>query len=161
MKAVLQRVSRASVTVEDQIIGRIDRGLVILLGVAQGDDEASAQLLAKKIAGLRIFADAQSKFNLSLLEAGGQALVVSQFTLLADARKGRRPSFDHAAPPAAAELLVDRFCQLLRDEGVPVEAGRFGAHMAVEIHNDGPVTIILDSLDLQRPRRSRVADPPG
>jgi len=154
LKAVLQRVSRARVTAEGRVLGEISRGLVILLGVAQGDGEADARLLATKTANLRIFADAQSKFNLSLLEVGGKALVVSQFTLLASARRGRRPSFDEAAPPELAETLVDRFCQLLRDGGVPIETGLFGAHMEVEIHNDGPVTIVLDSVELTKSRRS-------
>lgn len=154
MKAVLQRVSRARVTAEGRVLGEISRGLVILLGVARGDGEADAHLLATKTANLRLFADAQSKFNLSLLEVGGQALVVSQFTLLASALRGRRPSFDEAAPPELAETLVDRFCQALRDEGAPTETGLFGAHMEVEIHNDGPVTIVLDSVELTKPRRS-------
>ena len=154
MKAVLQRVSRGRVTVEGRVLGEIDRGLVILLGVARGDVEADAHLLAAKTANLRVFPDAQSRFNLSLLEVGGRALVVSQFTLLADARRGRRPSFDEAAAPHEAEALVDCFCQSLRDEGVPVETGLFGAHMEVEIHNDGPVTIVLDSSELTKPRRS-------
>lgn len=154
MKAVLQRVSEASVAVGGQVIGQTGKGLVVLLGVARGDEEGDAHILATKTANLRIFADAESKFNLSILEAGGRALVISQFTLLADARRGRRPSFDQAAAPEMAETLVDRFCQSLRHEGVPVETGRFGAHMQVEIHNDGPVTIVLDSKELIKPRRS-------
>lgn len=154
MKAVLQRVTEARVTSEGQVLGEIGRGIVVLLGVAQGDEESDARILAAKTANLRVLADAQSKFNLSILESGGQALVISQFTLIADARRGRRPSFDQAAAPDVAEALVDRFCQFLRDEGVPVQIGRFGAHMQVDIHNDGPVTIVLDTNDLKKPRRS-------
>lgn len=159
MKAVLQRVSRARVTAQGRALGEIEQGLVILLGVAQGDQEADAETLARKAANLRVFADAQGKFNLSLLEVSGKALVISQFTLLADARRGRRPSFDGAAGLELAETLVDRFCEFLRQEGVPVETGRFGAHMEVEIHNDGPVTIVLDSKELTRPRRSHDRQP--
>ena len=154
MKAVLQRVSQARVTAEDQVLGQIGKGLLVLLGVAQGDEDEDARILALKTANLRIFSDAQSKFNLSLLEADGQALVISQFTLLADSRRGRRPSFDKAAAPEIAETLVDRYAQFLREEGVSVETGRFGAHMLVEIHNDGPVTIVLDTRELTKPRRS-------
>ncbi len=154
MKAVLQRVSQARVTAEDQVLGQIGKGLLVLLGVAQGDEDEDARILALKTANLRIFSDAQSKFNLSLLEADGQALVISQFTLLADSRRGRRPSFDKAAAPEIAETLVDRYAQFLREEGVSVENGRFGAHMLVEIHNDGPVTIVLDTRELTKPRRS-------
>ncbi|MDP2728415.1 MAG: D-aminoacyl-tRNA deacylase [Dehalococcoidia bacterium] len=153
MKAVLQRVSRASVTAENVVLGEIGCGLVILLGIAQGDEEADARILARKTADLRIFSDAQSKFNLSLREVGGKVLVISQFTILADARRGRRPSFEEAAGPELAEALVDRFCQFMREERIPVETGRFGAHMEVEIHNDGPVTIVLDSKELTKPRR--------
>lgn len=139
---------------EGRVLGEIGRGLLVLLGVAQADEEADARLLARKTAKLRIFADAQNKFNLSLLDVGGEALVVSQFTLLADAHRGRRPSFEAAAPPEAGRTLVDRYCQFLREEGVPVKTGLFGAHMEVEIHNDGPVTIVLDSKELARPRRT-------
>ncbi|OQY21512.1 MAG: D-tyrosyl-tRNA(Tyr) deacylase [Anaerolineaceae bacterium 4572_32.1] len=144
MRAVLQRVSRASVTVEGRIVGRIDQGLMILLGVKTGDTEAEAGWLARKIAGLRIFSDAEGKFNLSVRDAGGSALVVSQFTLYGDARKGRRPSFIAAARPEVAEPLVERFVEFLRAEGVSAETGVFGAIMQVEIHNDGPVTLILE-----------------
>lgn len=154
MKAVLQRVSRSSVVTGGQVVGDIGEGLLILLGVARGDEAADARTLAAKTANLRIFADPQGKFNRSLVETGGQALVVSQFTLLGDARRGRRPSFDNAAAPDLAESLVDLFCQFLREERIPVETGRFGAHMQVEIHNDGPVTILLDSKDLIKARRS-------
>lgn len=154
MKAVLQRVSHARVTSEGRNLGEIGRGLVVFLGVAKGDEEGDARLLATKMANLRIFADTQGKFNLSLVEVAGQALVVSQFTLLAKTRRGRRPSFDDASPPEVAEVLVDRFCQFLRDEGIPVETGLFGAHMEVDLINDGPVTIILDSVEITNPRRS-------
>lgn len=153
MKAVIQRVTKASVSVGDETVGRIGPGLIVLLGVAQGDTAAEARRLAEKTAGLRIFSDAEGRFNLSLLDTGGEALVVSQFTLLADTRKGRRPSFIGAAPPEEAEPLVGEYENALRRLGVRVAGGRFGAHMQVEILNDGPVTIILDSADLERPRR--------
>ncbi len=145
MRAVLQRVSRASVTVDGEVVGQIGRGFVILVGVTHGDGEAQAAWLARKIGGLRVFEDEVGKFNRSLLDVGGSALVVSQFTLYADARKGRRPSFTDAAPPDVAEPLIERFCELLRGHGVPVQTGVFAAKMLVEIHNDGPVTIILDT----------------
>lgn len=144
MRVVIQRVTRASVSVEDQVIGAIGPGLVILLGVAHGDGEAEARWLADKIVNLRIFRDEDGKFNLSALDVGGEALVISQFTLLGDARRGRRPGFTDAAPPEVAEPLVDLFADLVRQQGVRVATGRFGAHMLVEIHNDGPVTLVLD-----------------
>jgi len=144
MRAIVQRVSKASVSVEGKITGSIGRGLVVLLGVTHDDSEEEARFLANKIANLRIFADAQGKFNLSALEVGGEALVVSQFTLYGDARKGRRPSFTEAAPPEIAEPLVEKLVTFLEEEGLHVETGIFGAMMMVEIHNDGPVTIILD-----------------
>lgn len=147
MKALVQRVSRASVAVGGERLGEIGPGLVVLLGVAEGDGEADAQHLAQKAANLRIFADDAGKFNRSLLEVEGEMLVVSQFTLLADARKGRRPSFTAAAPPQQAEALVGRFVEMVRGFGVRAVTGRFGAHMLVEIHNDGPVTLMLDSKD--------------
>jgi D-tyrosyl-tRNA(Tyr) deacylase len=153
LKAVIQRVTKASVSVGDETVGSIGSGLVVLLGVAQGDTAAEARRLAEKTAGLRIFSDAQGRFNLSLLDTGGEALVVSQFTLLADTRKGRRPSFTGAAPPEEAEPLVGEYEDALQRLGVRVAGGRFGAHMRVEILNDGPVTIILDSAELERPRR--------
>jgi D-tyrosyl-tRNA(Tyr) deacylase len=144
VKAVVQRVTQGKVSVDDQTVGQIQCGLVILLGIGQGDGEEEAQWMANKIANLRIFADEEGKFNRSILDIGGQVLLVSQFTLYGDTRKGRRPSFTEAAPPEVAEPLVDRVAQLLARNGVPVECGRFQARMLVEIHNDGPVTIILE-----------------
>jgi len=145
MRVLLQRVSRASVTVDGEIVGQIGAGFVALVGVGHGDGEEQAAWLARKVAGLRVFEDAEGKFNLSLHDVGGSVLVVSQFTLYADASRGRRPAFTAAAPPEIAEPLVERFAQFLREEhNVPVEMGVFGAHMLVEIHNDGPVTILLE-----------------
>jgi D-tyrosyl-tRNA(Tyr) deacylase len=149
MKAVVQRVRHARVTVEGAVIAEIDLGVVILLGVGIEDlplerAEACSRYLADKIADLRIFEDAAGKLNLSLVEVGGAALVVSQFTLYADMRKGRRPSFTDAAPGGAARPIVDHFASLLAARGIPTQAGQFGAHMLVEIENDGPVTIILE-----------------
>lgn len=151
MRAVIQRVRQGRVTVEGRVVGEIGPGLVILLGVGPGDDPATADRLADKIAHLRIFADAGGKTNLSLLDVGGQALVISQFTLYADCRKGRRPSFTDAAPPEIAAPLVEHLAGRLRQAGVSrVETGEFGALMLVEIHNDGPFTVILDSDELKR-----------
>ncbi len=144
MRALLQRVKYAKVSVIDQITAEINRGLVILLGVGPADSEAQAAFLAEKIANLRIFEDSEGKMNLSLAEVQGEAIVVSQFTLYADARKGRRPSFTEAALPDLARPLVDRFAELLRAQGIPTGQGVFGAEMLVEIHNDGPVTIWLE-----------------
>ncbi|MBN1123257.1 MAG: D-tyrosyl-tRNA(Tyr) deacylase [Anaerolineae bacterium] len=144
MRVLLQRVKKASVTVDGEIVGAIDQGFVALVGVGHGDGEDQAQWLAQKVAGLRVFEDAEGKFNLSIQDVGGALLVVSQFTLYADARKGRRPSFVDAAPPEVAEPLVERFAEMLRNEGLEVEMGVFGAMMLVEIHNDGPVTIWLE-----------------
>ena len=144
MRALLQRVSKANVTVQGQTISAIGKGLLILLGVGHGDGEEQAKFLAEKIANLRVFEDEQGKTNLSVLDVKGGAIVVSQFTLYADTRKGRRPSFIAAALPEVAEPLVNRFVELLRGHGVPTQTGRFGAHMEVEIHNDGPVTIWLE-----------------
>jgi D-tyrosyl-tRNA(Tyr) deacylase len=144
MRAVVQRVSRAAVTVEGEVVGAIGPGLAILLGVTHDDGLDEADWLARKIAGLRIFEDREGKLNLSLLDVEGQALVVSQFTLYADARKGRRPSFVDAAHPKVAEPLVQRFADTLRQHGIPTEMGVFGAHMLVAIYNDGPVTLILE-----------------
>ena len=145
MKALLQRVSRASVSIADEEVGRIGRGLVVFLGVANGDTEKDAQYLVQKIINLRIFSDAEDKFNLSALDIDGELLLVSQFTLLADTRKGRRPSFIEAAPPAQAEELLEYFVEQVRATGLKVETGRFQQYMQVEIHNDGPVTILLNS----------------
>ena len=153
MRLVLQRVTSASVRVDGDVVGEIGRGLLILVGAAEGDADRQAEALAGKVAGLRIFADADGRFNDSLLDIGGSALVVSQFTLHADVRKGRRPSFTGAARPEVAEPLIEHFAQCLRDEGVPVETGVFGAMMAVELVNEGPFTIVIDSADLERPRR--------
>jgi D-tyrosyl-tRNA(Tyr) deacylase len=144
MRALIQRVSSGNVTVDDQTIAQIGRGLVILLGVGHGDGEEQAAYLVEKIANLRVFEDDQGKTNLSILDVGGEAIVVSQFTLYADTRKGRRPSFIYAADPDVAEPLVERFAELLRGHNVPTQTGQFGAHMLVEIHNDGPVTIWLE-----------------
>src|SRR3954470_7037311 len=144
MRAVCQRVSSARVTVAGTVVGEIERGLVVLLGIARGDEAAEAERLAAKLARLRVFEDEQGKFAHSLLDVGGAALVVSQFTLIADTRKGNRPSFADAAPPDAAEVVYERFAAQLAAAGVPVECGRFGARMAVELVNDGPVTIILE-----------------
>lgn len=145
MRALVQRVSEASVTVEGQLVAQIGGGLLILLGVGSGDTLAEAELLADKCAGLRIFPEASGRFDRSLREAGGAALVVSQFTLYADARKGRRPSFTAAAEPALAAPLIEQFAALLRAQGIAVATGLFGAHMQVALINDGPVTIWLDS----------------
>jgi len=144
VRALVQRVRRASVTVDDRVVGAIGPGVVVLVGVTHGDTEAEAEWLARKVAGLRIFEDAEGRMNAGLLDVEGEALVVSQFTLYADARKGRRPSFTDAAPPQVAEPLVAHFAHALARAGVAVQTGAFGAHMLVEIHNDGPVTILLE-----------------
>jgi D-tyrosyl-tRNA(Tyr) deacylase len=144
MRLLIQRVSKASVTVNGQVISKIGKGLLILLGIGHGDGDEQAQFLAEKVANLRIFEDEQGKTNLSVLDVQGEAIVVSQFTLYADARKGRRPSFIDAALPEVAAPLVERFVELLRSHKVPTQTGRFGADMDVEIHNDGPVTIWLE-----------------
>jgi D-tyrosyl-tRNA(Tyr) deacylase len=144
VRAVVQRVSRAAVRVDGETVGAIGRGFVVLAGFAPADDEAALAWMAEKLAGLRVFGDAEGKMNLGLAEVGGAMLVVSQFTLYGDASKGRRPSFVGAAPPGPAEALYDRFVGLLRERGVPVETGRFGAMMDVELINDGPVTLLLE-----------------
>lgn len=144
MRLVIQRVKQASVFVDGKIVGQCGHGLCILAGVRVGDTEAEAKWLAQKVAGLRIFEDDEGKMNRSVIDVGGSALVVSQFTLYADARKGRRPSFVDAELPDKAATLVMKFVEYLRAEGVPTETGVFGAMMLVEIHNDGPVTIILE-----------------
>lgn len=145
MRAVVQRVLQASVAVDSVIVGEIGRGFLILLGIAHDDGEDEAQYLARKIAGLRLFEDDAGKMNLALSEIGGSVLAVSQFTLYADVRKGRRPSFTDAAGPTLAEPLYQRFCEFLRAEGIAVEKGVFQAHMAVALVNDGPVTLWLDT----------------
>jgi len=145
MKAVLQRVKESSVTVYGEVISRIGPGMMVLLGVGQGDAAADADYLADKIVNLRIFEDEQGKMNRSLLDTGGAMLVVSQFTLLGDCRKGRRPSFVSAAEPGTAERLYTHFAQKVSDRGVPVQTGRFRAMMDVSLVNDGPVTLILES----------------
>ena len=144
MRAVLQRVRRARVVVGEEVVGAIERGLLVLLGVAPGDTPEGARWLAEKTAGLRIFADADDKMNLSVADVAGGLLVVSQFTLYGDAVKGRRPSFVDAARPEGAIPLYERFIELLRDRGLPVQTGEFGASMEVELVNDGPVTLWLE-----------------
>ena len=144
MRILLQRVSQASVSVGDQMIAKIGPGLVLLVGVGPSDQAEQARYLAEKIAHLRIFEDQEGKMNRSLLDVGGEAIVVSQFTLFADTRKGRRPSFTSAAQPQVAQPLVDQFAAFLTQLGIPTQCGEFGAHMLVEIANDGPVTILLE-----------------
>ena len=145
MRACIQRVRRAQVTVADEVVGQIGLGMLVLLGVAQADGEAETRQLAEKIAGLRIFEDDQGKMNLALADVGGAVLVVSQFTLLGDCRKGRRPSFDAAGPPELAERLYQRFVAMIAERGIPVATGQFRQSMQVELVNDGPVTIWLDT----------------
>ena len=153
MRAVIQRVSEASVTVDGEVVGQIGRGLLVLLGVGRGDGPADAALLAEKTAGMRIFADDEGRFNRSALDVGAAALVVSQFTLYADTRRGRRPSFSDAALPEIAAALVEAFAAALRQQGLAVATGSFGAYMRVALVNEGPVTIVLDSETLREPRR--------
>jgi D-aminoacyl-tRNA deacylase len=148
MRVLVQRVSEASVTVNGERVAQITRGFLLLVGITPSDGETEAAYLARKIAGLRVFEDPAGKMNLGLLEVGGAALVVSQFTLYGDARKGRRPSFTAAARPEQAEPLYQHFCQLLRAEGLPVAQGVFQAHMQVALVNDGPVTLWLDTAEL-------------
>jgi D-tyrosyl-tRNA(Tyr) deacylase len=148
MRAVVQRVSQASVQVDGQVVGAIGRGLLVLVGVTHGDGEAEAALLARKIYGLRIFDDDDGRMNLALADVAGAVLLVSQFTLYGDARRGRRPGFSDAAPPEQAEPLCRRLVALLEAEGAPVQTGVFGATMAVRLVNDGPVTLWLDTADL-------------
>lgn len=144
MKVVLQRVGRASVSIGGETVSEVGAGLLLLVGVAEGDSEERAEWLAEKVSSLRVFEDEGGKMNLSVLESGGEVLAVSQFTLLADARKGRRPSFVQAARPETAKPLFDHFCACLTGHGVPVEKGVFGAKMEVELVNDGPVTVLLE-----------------
>ena len=145
MRAVVQRVTEGDVTVENQVTGSIGNGFVVLLGVEDTDTEKDAEYLADKIVGLRVFEDSEDKMNLSLQDVGGEMLVISQFTLLADARKGRRPNFVKAARPEMAKKLYDHFVEKVKAQGVHIGEGVFQAHMLVRIHNDGPVTILLDS----------------
>ena len=155
MRAIIQRVAHASVTIDGSVKGRINQGFLVLFGAGEGDTFAQAELLAKKTAGMRVFCDAQGKMNLSLADVGGSVLVISQFTLYADCRRGNRPSFTGAAAPDKADELYEYYVKLLREEyGIAdVQTGEFGADMKVELLNDGPVTIILDSVELERPRR--------
>ena len=155
VKAVVQRVRRAEVRVDGRRVGRVEHGALVLLGVMRGDDELVAARLAERVARLRYFEDEGGRMNRSIGEVAGAALVVSQFTLAADGRKGRRPSFDRAAPPAEAEELYASFCARLRDLGVPTETGVFGARMEVELVNDGPVTFALEELPGSPPGRGR------
>ncbi len=155
MKVLLQRVSRASVSIDGEMVGAIGRGLAVLVGIAGGDTVEDARLMAEKTAELRVFPDAEGKFNLSAKDVGGELLIVSQFTLLADTRKGRRPSFTDAAPPAEAEKLFAEFVTFARNTGLKVATGRFQQHMLVEISNDGPVTIMLDSRERNFPKTSQ------
>jgi D-tyrosyl-tRNA(Tyr) deacylase len=153
MRALIQRVAEAAVEIDGAEVGKIGSGLVVLLGVASEDDEADAQYLVEKIINLRIFADEENRFNRSALDVGAEFLVVSQFTLYADTRRGRRPDFKQAAPPQQAEHLYDHTVQLLKDTGLSVATGRFQEYMQVRLQNDGPVTLLIDSADRQRPRR--------
>jgi D-tyrosyl-tRNA(Tyr) deacylase len=153
MRLVIQRVTSASVRVDNETVGAIGPGLLVLVGIGEEDDEAEAVRLAEKTAELRIFADDEGRFNRSLQDVGGDALVVSQFTLYADTRRGRRLGFSSAAPPEIAEPLVEAYARRLEALGVATARGRFGAHMQVSLENDGPVTIIIDTADLDRPRR--------
>jgi D-tyrosyl-tRNA(Tyr) deacylase len=155
MRAVVQRVSSASVEVEGLTIGKISSGAVIFVGVGRADEPREALALADKVANLRIFPDGEGKSNLSLLDTGGSALVISQFTLYADCRKGRRPSYAEAADPTPAEALVEEFRHALERLGIATASGRFGAHMVVHLTNDGPYTIVLDTETLARPRSGR------
>ena len=154
MRALIQRVTKASVAVGDETTGEIGPGLVILLGVSKADDDADVEYLVEKIANLRIFADEHNRFNRSALDIGAEFLVVSQFTLYANTRKGRRPDFNQAAGPEEAKRLYEHAVQLFRESGIAVATGRFQEHMIVALENDGPVTLMLDSADRQRPRRS-------
>ncbi|MFW6098079.1 MAG: D-aminoacyl-tRNA deacylase [Chloroflexota bacterium] len=148
MRVLLQRVSRAGVTVDGELAGAIGQGFVALVGVTHDDSDAEVDWLVNKVAGLRVFEDDQGKMNVGLLDIGGSVLVISQFTLYGDASRGRRPSFTDAAPPDVAEPLVEQFAAGLRERGLHVESGVFGAHMEVEIHNDGPVTMMLEKTGL-------------
>ena len=152
MRALVQRVTRASVAVEE-VVGRIEKGLVVFVGIGQDDEDEDARYVVEKVVNLRIFDDEDGRFDVSALDAAAQLLVVSQFTLYADVRKGRRPSFTDAAPPEKAQALFDRTVGLFRETGLRVETGRFQQRMVVDIQNDGPVTLMVDSVDRHRPRR--------
>lgn len=145
MRACIQRVKQANVTIDNEIVGKIDKGLVILLGITHQDTEKEAEYLANKIVNLRIFEDESNKFNLSLLDINGEVLIISQFTLYGDCRKGRRPDFTQAGSPKLAKELYIKFIEMMKKTGIRVAEGKFGAKMLVDIHNDGPVTLILDS----------------
>lgn len=153
MRALIQRVTGASVTVDGEVVGEIGPGLVLFLGIGRGDEEGDGAYLVEKIVNLRLFPDADERFDRSALDVGADLLVVSQFTLYAATRKGRRPSFTEAAPPEEAEPLFHRVVGLFRERGLRVETGRFQQHMLVQVHNDGPVTLMLDSEERHRPRR--------
>ena len=153
MRALVQRVARASVAVEDDVVGQIQKGLVVFLGVGQDDGEEDARYVVEKVVNLRIFDDEAGRFNISARETAAQLLVISQFTLYADVRKGRRPSFTDAAPPEEAESLVERAVSVFRETGLRVETGRFQQRMVVDVQYEGPVTIMVDSADRHRPRR--------
>jgi len=154
MRAVVQRVERATVRTANGVSGSIDRGLLVLLGVTHGDDESAATQLAGKIAALRVFEDSAGKMNLSVRDVGGAILCVSQFTLYGDLRRGNRPSFSEAAAPPEADRLYQCFCDVVSSAGINCERGVFGAHMSVELVNDGPVTLVLDTAELRTPRRA-------
>ena len=153
MRALVQRVTQASVEIDGETVGAIDDGLVVLVGIHEDDDEEDAAYVVNKTVNLRIFGDDAGRFDRSALDAGAEFLVISQFTLYGDTRRGRRPSFSHAMPPEPATALFDRTLRLFEQTGLNVETGQFQAHMIVSIKNDGPVTIMIDSADRQRPRR--------
>ena len=153
MRVVLQRVTEASVSVDEEIVGKIGKGLVLLVGIGNGDTEEDARYLSDKCLQLRIFEDEAGKMNISALDVGADVLAISQFTLFGNTRKGRRPSFVEAAPPEISRPLFERFVDFLKESGLKVETGIFGAHMLVKIFNDGPVTILLDSTDRLKPRK--------
>ena len=153
MRALIQRVTRASVSVNGEEVSRTGKGLVVLLGISKDDTEEDARYLVERVVNVRIFPDEKNRFDLSALDSGAELLVISQFTLYADTRKGRRPDFTQAARPEEAEVLYERAVELFGESGLRVQTGRFREHMLVEIHNDGPVTLMLDSADRFRPRR--------
>ena len=153
MRALVQRVSKASVAVDGEVVGSIDAGLVVLIGIHEDDDDEDAAYIVNKTVNLRIFSDDAGRFDLSALDVSAHLLVISQFTLYADTRRGRRPSFSHAMPPEPATALFDHTLRLFEQTGLKVQTGRFQARMLVSIHNDGPVTIMIDSDDRHRPRR--------